>query len=567
MTLEQTMEADEIKNKVLNAFVTSTSDPIYAIKHNVPPEVFGAFGSYFSRNPKDFREHLWEAITGQIEEQESELNIENLKWLAQGDFKAPSDAIEKGLAQSQDFFTKWYGKYSHKSIANTVWIPMVGTNVSQLFAKELAYDQLAFFIEQSTRYVKFNTESMHKDPDIMKSSHKDIYLKALSALPEAYHKIIELSTEHFKRENPFASWLASQSPQVKESSEKAIRAKYEREVKGAVLDVSRFLLPQATKTNIAWVLDARSTEYDIAAWKGHPIEEIRQCAHLIEKHAGEIAPSLLKYTDENSYYSYKLHGYKKILSQGEPRPFTKGVDIISYDPDSLDKTIAHILKRHNRGGTFSQRYEEAKRLSFNEKISLLRRITEKRIHPLPNGGNYVNEWVEMDEDFDLVKITLEIRTDIGATRDWRRHQKWDRGEPLYTLDNGFHRPYTVDALGPEAIKVFNDAMKIAHETEIIIRKDFPFQAQYVVPMAANHAITMSSGLDQLQYMLYTRTTPEANFSYRIDAFNIAESVAKKMPWLLGYKEYPQGKEFLEVYKNAPLKNIMPLQVGEMALHQ
>ena len=315
MTLEQTMEADEIKNKVLNAFVTSTSDPIYAIKHNVPPEVFGAFGSYFSRNPKDFREHLWEAITGQIEEQESELNIESLKWLAQGDFKAPSDAIEKGLAQSQDFFTKWYGKYSHKSIANTVWIPMVGTNVSQLFAKELAYDQLAFFIEQSTRYVKFNTESMHKDSDIMKSSHKDIYLKALSALPEAYHKIIELSTEHFKRENPFASWLASQSPQVKESSEKAIRAKYEREVKGAVLDVSRFLLPQATKTNIAWVLDARSTEYDIAAWKGHPIEEIRQCAHLIEKHAGEIAPSLLKYTDENPYYSDKLHGYKKTLSQ------------------------------------------------------------------------------------------------------------------------------------------------------------------------------------------------------------------------------------------------------------
>ena len=86
-------------------------------------------------------------------------------------------------------------------------------------------------------------------------------------------------------------------------------------------------------------------------------------------------------------------------------------------------------------------------------------------------------------------------------------------------------------------------------------------------MATNHAITMSAGLDQLQYMLWTRTTPEANFSYRDDAFNLAEQTAKIFPWMLGYEKYPEEKSFMRVYSEASLKTFMPLQTGPNALHQ
>jgi len=40
---------------------------------------------------------------------------------------------------------------------------------------------------------------------------------------------------------------------------------------------------------MAWILDARSTEFDIAAWKGHPLDEIKESALLIEKAGGAIA--------------------------------------------------------------------------------------------------------------------------------------------------------------------------------------------------------------------------------------------------------------------------------------
>jgi len=56
---------------------------------------------------------------------------------------------------------------------------MVATDVSQLFARELAYDQLAFFIEQSTRYVKFDVDKMYLDANVMASEYADTYKNAL----------------------------------------------------------------------------------------------------------------------------------------------------------------------------------------------------------------------------------------------------------------------------------------------------------------------------------------------------------------------------------------------------
>ena len=268
---------------------------------------------------------------------------------------------------------------------------------------------------------------------------------------------------------------------------------------------------------------------------------------------------MLKYTELSKYYSDKLNDYGGDLRCAPAEPFNKGVEIISYESDGLNQIIAHLLKRHNFGGTFKQRYHEVKKMTFDDKMDILRRVTDGR-------GSH-DEWVEMDEDFDLVKLTYEVRTDIGATRDWRRHQKWDRGEPLYNVDNGFHRPYMLKDMSVEAGKIFDSSMELAGKAQRLIRRDFLHQSQYVVPMATMHTITFSGGLDQLQYKLWTRSTPQGNFSYRQDTFNIAEAAIKLYPWLLGYKEYPKERSFIDVYKEAPLKNVLRLQLGETELHQ
>ena len=545
----------EYEKSVLELFVTSADDKIYAVRHNVPPEMFGAFGSYFSRNPKDFRRHLLDAIKGTMKNSgESEENAEELFKKIMEKEKEISYATNSGLEQSRKFFKRWYGSYGHKSIANVVWIPMVATNVSQLFARELAYEQLSFFVEQSTRYVQWDAEKMHLDADMIIRGHAENFKKNLGDIMREYCDLAFHSKNYYEERNPFNAWLEKQSREMQNSEEKAQKSAYKREIRGAGLDVARFLVPQAAQTNIAWILDARSTEFDIAAWKNHPLHEIRDSAKMIEKHAGQIAPSLLKYTQANDYYGRSLNR----LETRETRPFEKGIHVISGDGNALENLIAHLFKRNNLGGTFAQMRGEVEKMSFAEKIGFLKRITGKR------GKN--DEKLGMDEEFDLIKYVFEIQSDIGAIRDLRRHQKCDRSEPFYTTENGFQKPFMIKDMNPEANRIFERAMNIADETYRKIKKDLPFQAQYVVPMAAMHSLTMSAGLDELQYLLKTRTTNQGNFSYRQDAFNLAEAVVKINPWILGYENYPEGKSFLEIYGEAPLKNILRLDTSETSLH-
>lgn len=567
------MEFSEKEKKALSNFVTDTESDIYAVK-NLRPEVFGAFGSFFSRSPKDVREHILDAVKGTIRGFEMEGGEERLEKLASSMdylengklpdndvtptvYEPPQEALESGLEKAQSFFEKYYGTYGHKSIANTVWIPFVANNASQLFARKLADDQLAFFIEQSTRYVEFE-DNYHLDEEIEESDHGDLYVETIEQMLENYYEFADLAREYYRGEIPFEEWLELQADSVKDKSDEFLERKYEREIDAKALDIARFLLPQAIQTNIAWILDARSTEFDIATWKGHPLPEIRDAAEKIESEGGKIAPSLLKYTEESDYYGDKLNEYDGDLEIGETQEIEKGVEIISKPDNLLEKAVAHVLKQNNPG-SFKQFYTRAEEMSFEEKLKVLERVAEGR-------GQY-DEWLSASEEFDLEKIVVEIKTDVGALRDIRRHQKNDRGEHRYTLDLGYYRPDVIDDMPEEAQELFDETIDLAHETEKQMREDLPFHAQYVIPMAGMSTITMSLGLDQLQYLLYTRSTPEGNFSYREDMFNLAEAVLKEEPWLLGLEEYPDGKDVREVYDESEWKEkLVVLSTEDTGLH-
>lgn len=558
-------EFTDKEEKALENFVTSAQDDIYAVK-NMRPEIFGAFGSFFSRSPKDVRDHLLDAIKGEVRGHKIEGGEERIEKLAnttaessEGEsFEHPQEALESGLEKAQSFFEKYYGTYGHKSIANTVWIPFVANDVSQLFARKLAEDQLAFFIEQSTRYVEFDKENYYKDPDVMDSDYADTYTDTIEQMTENYERFAEIADNFYRERFPFEKWLEQQPEEIQQKSESFLERKYDRELNAKGLDIARFLLPQAIQTNIAWILDARSTEFDIASWKGHPLSEIQESAEKIEEAGGEIAPSLLKYTEESEYRRDKLNLYNGDMDiQKDPEEIEKGVEIISAPENAFEKLVAHILKENNHH-SFREALDEAKSMDYDEKLEVLERKVEKR-------GEY-DEWTGRNEELDIEKITFEIKTDIGALRDLRRHQKNDRGENIYTLDMGYSRPEVIDEMPEEAQELFDETMEIAHDAEKEMRDDFPLQTQYILPMATTTTITMSMGFDQLQYFVNLRSTPEGNFSYRQDAFNLGKEIVKKFPWLLGLEEYPEGADIKEVYKDAPLKDFLKIQTSETGLH-
>src|SRR3989338_6096192 len=100
----------ELEKRALEVFVTSSTDSIYACRADLPPEVFGAFGSFFSRNPKDLRAHLLDALVGKITGHQTDLALgqENIRKLAEGEFSSPAQTLRSGVSRAQDFFREWY---------------------------------------------------------------------------------------------------------------------------------------------------------------------------------------------------------------------------------------------------------------------------------------------------------------------------------------------------------------------------------------------------------------------------------------------------------------------------
>ncbi len=552
----------EQEKEALLKFVTSVDDNIYAVR-DVPPEIFGALASYFSRNPKDFRDHILDFIKGIMTEDASLSEEEKIKkrdealkqFLAT--YQSPSVVLKTGVDKSREFFSRWYGKYGHKSIANVVWQGFVGMQQSQLVARQLAADQLAFFIEMSTRYVDFNNANWYKDPDIMNSEFAQLYCETIEMLIATYNYFIEHGKKHYKVKYPFAAWKQKQTSEDQQKGDAFLQRKYEREIAAKAFDLSRNLLPQAMPTNFAWILDARSTEFNIAAWKEHPLAEIRNTAALMEKAGGEVLPSLLKYTRNNTYYGDKLKRYSgDFHASVQTMPQKKQVKILYHHPGALELVLSHVTATAN-SISFSEAQKIIQKKTLTEKLAMLKRLVAQR--------SRFDEWI--DQAFQMVNIGVEIITDVGAVRDLRRHQKNDRDECIYSLDMGYTLPDDVHEMGAEAEKIYREAMDRVHNAEKKIRVTFPYQVQYIIPMACMTTLRMNMALDQVQYMVYTRSTPEGHPSYRQDAFNLCEAVAKVYPWMLGYEEYPINKNILEVFSVAPFQNFMKIRTEDTALHQ
>lgn len=551
------------EQEALLKFVTSVDDNIYAVK-DIPPEMFGALGSYFSRNPKDFRDHILDFIKGTLtedpdlpEEERIKQREENLKAFLASNYKPAGEILKSGMDKSRDFFSRWYGKYGHKSIANVVWQGYVGINQSQLVARQLAFNQLAFFIEMSTRYVDFNSAAWYKDPDIMQSEFAKLYCETIEMLIKTYNYFVENGKKFYMQKYPFDAWKEKQTTADKQKSETFLKRKYEREIAAKAFDLGRYILPQAMPTNFAWILDARSTEFDIATWKEHPLTEVRDAAVQIEKAGGQLLPSLLKYTENNAYYGDKFRRYEGAFHvDAKTEEKKKRLKILYHHPGALDIILSTLLAANNKL-TFSDAQKIIQKKTIAEKIDMLKRVVAKR--------SRFDEWI--DPAFQMVNIGVEWVSDVGAIRDLRRHQKNQRTETIYTLDMGYAIPDDVHAMGKEALEVYQHAMDAVHDAEKKIRGKFPFQVQYILPMATLTTLRMNMDLDQVQYMIYTRSTPEGHISYRQDVFNLCEEVAKIYPWILGYETYPEGKHIFDVYHNAPLKDIIRMRTDETGLHQ
>ncbi len=198
--------------------------------------------------------------TGAIINSEGEAMLQALHSRSTGGIEHHLEVLEKEGAD--DFMSKFYVGYGHKSIGDCGTTTIFVEDVSMLVAKAIQDNKLYSGQEASTRYVDFSKQRFinpvgTKEGEDILESQREFYLSTLE---------------------PIRDYLKEQNPQMEGEKEDT----YNKAINARGFDIARGFLPAGAATNFAWHSNLRQVADKLLFLRHHPLTEVRNVARTIE---------------------------------------------------------------------------------------------------------------------------------------------------------------------------------------------------------------------------------------------------------------------------------------------
>ncbi len=492
--------------EMLRNHVSNVDSDVYVIK-NLPPEVVAVLFAYVSRSPASFRENLLKLIKSK------DLDIGELVSVYSDMGVNYAEAREK----ARKFHEKWVVGYGHSSVAEHAVASVAIENVSILATKAIEDTRLASFTEKSTRYQVFDREKYYKPGNVMKSESGGLYKKTCENLFDLYIEIMPKLTGYFREKHPKPKGMDDKI--------------YENISKARACDVARYVLPASTLTNLGMTVNARSLEHMIRKLLSHPLKEMNGIGTGIREEVLKIIPTLVKYADLNPYIIETGRVMESLYGGFEPEKNEKNrpVTLVGYDRDAENKLVSSIIYRYSH-----RPYED-----ILAKVSEMGGKEKEKVF-----GEYLKRMGAHDppmRELEHVYYTFDILVDYGAFRDIQRHRICTQTNQELTTTHGYDIPEEIEKIGYG--EKFREAMKSAEHAFERLRKRFPKEAQYVVPLAFRKRTLFTWNLRELYHFIKLRSGKEGHISYRRIAWDVYNEVKRVHPVLAKYIKVDLSKGY------------------------
>ncbi|MBM3207320.1 MAG: hypothetical protein FJZ57_01770 [Chlamydiae bacterium] len=506
-------EFAENQIKILSQYVTNTSSNIFALR-NLPEVIKGALFSRYSRSSLGLRSLLLKDF---ILNEEMAFSAISGRKTAESDAEIEDQSV--ATKKAQNFYDRILDGYGDDSIGELGGAHLALENVSMIAAKIIEDSRIGGSpLEKSTRYIYFDQKVggeylFYKEPILMTSAYKDLYLNTCNDLFDTYSQLIPPLTELMEKRFP------KEHDVSKVAYTAALRAK--------VLDCLRGLLPASALTNMGVFGNGRFFETLIQKLNGHTLAEMQDVGRKSFDELSKVIPSFVRRSEashkyQKSYLQYQeqmaseLFLFSKDKMDDVGKMENAGLRLINYDPDSAYKIAAALLFPLSQSG-LHELQEYCKKLSNDELGRLFDSICnnrENRRHKAPRA-------------LEHTMFTFEILADFGIYRDLQRHRMLTQNRQLLTCDFGYYVPNEIR--DTEMEKAYCDALDKAKEAFDMIRSELPEEAQYTVPMAYNIHWYFHISLRELIWICELRSSPAGHPAYRYIAQEMAKQVCIAMP--------------------------------------
>ncbi len=512
--LENYEEFTESQAKILERFVTNTKSSIFVLK-NLPEVLKGALFSRYSRSSLGLRSLLLKEFILNSEE----TAFDAIVALPVGDDAESPVSQMVAIKKAQNFYDRILDGYGDDSIGELGGAHLAIENVSMIAAKAIEDSRIGGSpLEKSTRYIYFDQKVngeylFYKEPILMTSAYRDLYLKTCNNLFDTYVKLIP----------PLTTFMEAKYPKEAETS----KAAYAAAIRAKVLDCLRGLLPASTMTNMGLYGNGRFFEYLIDKLQCHNLVELQEVGKKSFEELNKVIPSFVrraeathKYHKAFSQFTDAMSSESKILAHQHEEKMVRnmkpGVRLVSSDRESPYKVAAAFLYSHTDRG-LSELVSYCKNISDEELSTLLDSAVnarENRRHKSPRALEHAH-------------FTFEVVADFGSYRDLHRHRMLTQERQLICCDYGYYTPPELEESGLD--DVYHQALLEAKVAYDAIASELPEEAQYIVPMAYNVRWYFEVNLRSLQWLCELRASPAGHPSYRLIAQQLAQETIAAFP--------------------------------------
>lgn len=513
--LQHYEDFSEKQIKIIERYVTNTTSSIFVLR-NLPEVIKGALFSKYSRSSlglrslllKDFilnEETAFTSITGESMQDTSVTECSEEQCVA--------------IKKAQNFYDRILDGYGDDSIGELGGAHLAIENISMIGAKAIEDCRIGGSpLEKSTRYIYFDQKVngeylFYKEPVLMTSAFRDIYLDMCNELFETYGKLIPPLTELIEKGFP-------KDPEIsKYAYSAALRAK--------VLDCLRGLLPASALTNMGVYGNGRFFETLIQKLNSHNLGEMQEIGKQSYTELAKVIPSFIRraesshkyqktFTEFQDRFRQSMKGLQKQHTSNIPSMKQAGVKLVSFDSESPVKVAAALLFEGSNSG-LQELQDYCQRLPKEELERILAvgaGSRENRRHKSPRG-------------VENAEFTFEILSDFGVYRDLQRHRILTQERQILSCDFDYYIPQEIlDTDMEEDYRNVLDKSKTVYDA---IAAELPEEAQYIVPMAYNTHWYFHINLRALQWLCELRSAPAGHPTYRYIAQEMAKQVIQVFP--------------------------------------
>jgi thymidylate synthase ThyX len=406
--------ADEAE--ILRRYFTNLDGPVFALV-NLPEVVKGALFARYSRSAKSLRRLFLDEFVGELD--------------ISGDVTIDATV---GLKRAEDLYDKVFLEYGDDSVAQLGGVHLACEQASNVLTKILEWGRLMAYLEQSTRYIAYDTRldngryRYYRDPAVLDSPLGARYVGDMDRMFDTYGELLPVMQQ----------WFTERYPKEAGDSDFV----YRQSIRAKAFDALRGLLPAASMSNVGIYGTGQSYEQLLLRMRAHPLPEARDYAGLMLTELRKVIPSFLKRVDipdRGGEWSRYLEANRSSMAElaaavltGPDQAEQPLVKLVDHDPDGEDKVVAAMLYPYSQ-------LSEAAILEQVQKMG----PTQKRAVIQAYTGSRANRRHRPGRALERTYYRFDVLSDYGAFRDLQRHRmltiEWQDLTP--------HHGYTL----PEAV--------------------------------------------------------------------------------------------------------------------